>query len=312
MCKTYSEIPINFNDFKRLLLEDKDIIVEEFLSATHIVFYDTCSFRKHSNINISSSIFIIDYFLRHNAIVVVTRAILMELASTSGEINDIYITYLNQLVSSGIKVILFDEECVYDVLSECFSSNSSINNFLVWAVRNGKLPAGTTSKTLKNDSKLSEGVLQAKHHNKSDLYQRFFSKVRKNKECGDNLGEELIGICVSILSHMPGISDGKLIVLTEDKGAAGHLDATYKKTNPNFRGARYELMSTPKMVQCIFNEDVGITQKEMIDILAQGVEGNLVVMGTTACDLTVNPNISMKATDLVNKIMEPNGISIVF
>ena len=48
--------------------------------------------------------------------------------------------------------------------------------------------------------------------------------------------------------------------------------------NPNFCGARYGLMSTPKIVQGVFNENVGITQKEMIDILDQGVEDNLVVM----------------------------------
>lgn len=67
-------------------------------------------------------------------------------------------------------------------------------------------------------------------------------------------------ICVHILSYMVGIKDGKLSVLTDDKGALGKI----------------------------------------------------VVMGTTAFDLSVDDKISMTSRELVQKIMEPNGINIVF
>ena len=38
----------------------------------------------------------------------------------------------------------------------------------------------------------------------------------------------------------------------------------------------------------------------------------IVVMGTTAFDLSVDERISMTGKELVQKIIEPNGINIVF
>ena len=62
--------------------------------------------------------------------------------------------------------------------------------------------------------------------------------MRENKEHADNLGEELIAICVHILSHLPGIVDGKICVLTDDKGAASKIDSAVKRTNVQNRGQR--------------------------------------------------------------------------
>ena len=50
----------------------------------------------------------------------------------------------------------------------------------------------------------------------------------------------------------------------------------------------------------------------MINIISQGTSGNIVVMGTTAYDFDINVSISMPSEALVGKIMEPNGINIIF
>jgi hypothetical protein len=50
----------------------------------------------------------------------------------------------------------------------------------------------------------------------------------------------------------------------------------------------------------------------MINLISQGASGNIVVMGITAFDLKVDEKISMTSRELVQKIMEPNGIKIVF
>ena len=73
------------------------------------------------------------------------------------------------------------------------------------------------------EEKLYSEVIEGKNLRQSDLYSRFFSAARVNKEHADNLGEELIAICVHILSHMVGIKDGKLCVRTDDKGASGKI-----------------------------------------------------------------------------------------
>ena len=47
-------------------------------------------------------------------------------------------------------------------------------------------------------------------------------------------------------------------------------------------------------------------------MLSQGVNGNIIVKGTTAYDLEINDEIVMTCEELAYKIAEPNGINIVF
>lgn len=62
----------------------------------------------------------------------------------------------------------------------------------------------------------------------------------------------------------------------------------------------------------MFQEQVEISEDEMVTILSQGASGKIVVMGITAYDFDVNRSISMTSRELAHKIMEPNGILIVF
>lgn len=86
----------------------------------------------------------------------------------------------------------------------CFSTNATINNFLVWSVRMMKGPVSTITKTLDKDEALNDVVIKGRNLDNKGVYNRFFSSVRANKESGDNLGEELLGICLHILSQLPG------------------------------------------------------------------------------------------------------------
>ena len=62
----------------------------------------------------------------------------------------------------------------------------------------------------------------------------------------------------------------------------------------------------------MFQEHVEISEDEMIKLISQGESGNIVIMGTTAFDLKVDEKVSMTGRELAQKIMEPNGINIVF
>ena len=236
----------------------------------------------------------------------------MELASDRGILAEEFIEFIKVMSENEIKVVLFDEEYIYDILSECFSVNEKINAYLLWAVRMCKSPTSTITETLKENIKLMAEVLEGKNLQQSDVYDRFFTAVRGNKEHDDNLGEELIAICVHILSHLPGVYDGKLCVMTDDKGAAAKIDSVMKKTDARNRGVKIALFSTPKLVQHMFQEQVEISEDEMVTILSQGASGKIVVMGITAYDFDVNRSISMTSRELTHKIMEPNGILIVF
>lgn len=312
MATTYTETPDNFSKIESFVETEIEAVKRVFYSAERVVFYDACSFQRHSHLADKEKNILINYFKEHGTAVFLTRCILMELSSDRHKLAEEYVKFIRGLNDAGVNVVIFNEEYTYDILSECFSTNEKINEYLTWAVRTVKSPVSTIEETLKADEKLAAEVIEEKNLKRSDLYHRFFATVRGNKEHDDNLGEELIAVCVHILSYLPGIFDGKLCVITDDKGAAGKIDSVMRRTNPQNRGARIILFSIPKLVQHMFQEEVPISEDVMVNLISQGASGNIVVMGTTAFDLKVDEKISMTSNELVRKIMEPNGIHIVF
>lgn len=312
MATNYTETPDNLHEIQAYVSTEINEIKRSFYQADRVLFYDACSFQRHSNLNDAEKDILIQYFEKQGITVFLTRCILMELSGDQHSLKRRFIDYLKSLNNAGVKVVLFNEEYAYNILSDCFSSIEKINEYLMWAERMVYSPVSTIADTLGADSKLYSEVHEGKNLKASNLYQRFFSAVRGNKEHEDNLGEELLAICVHILSHLPGVADGKLCVLTDDKGAAGKIDSALKKTNQGNRGSKIILFSTPKLVQYMFQEQIVMSEDEMVNILSQGVSGNISIMGITAFDLEVDTKISLSCRDLVHEIMEPNGIKIVF
>lgn len=312
MATAYTETPSNLSEIMPFIVTDIKVIKNLFYSADRVIFYDACSFQRHSHLANRERSILIRYYNAYATTIFITRCILMELASDRGMLAEEFIEFTKVMSENEIKVVLFDEEYIYDILSECFSVNEKINAYLLWAVRMCKSPTSTITETLKENTKLMAEVLEGKNLQQSDVYDRFFTAVRGNKEHDDNLGEELIAICVHILSHLPGVYDGKLCVMTDDKGAAAKIDSVMKKTDVRNRGVKIALFSTPKLVQHMFQEQIEISEDEMVTILSQGASGKIVVMGITAYDFDVNRSISMTSRELAHKIMEPNGILIVF
>lgn len=312
MATTYTETPDNWHEIQAYISTEIDEIKRAFYQADRVFFYDACSVQRHSNLKDAERDILIRYFEKQGITILLTRCILMELSGDQHSLERRFIDYIKSLDDAGIKVVLFNEEYAYSILSDCFSSIERINEYLMWAVRMVYSPVSTITDTLKADSKLSSEVYEGKKLKASDLYQRFFPAVRGNKEHEDNLGEELIAVCVHILSNMPGVADGKLCVLTDDKGAASKIDSVMKKTNRGNQGSKIIIFSTPKLVQYMFQEHVVMSEDEMVNILSQGVSGNIGIMGITDFDLEVDTKISLSVRGLARKIMEPNGIKIVF
>ena len=313
MATTYTETPDNFYEIELSVSTEINDIKHAFYQADRIFFYDACSFQRHSNLKEAEKAILFQYFEKQRITIFITRCILMELSGDQHSLLKQYIDFIKGLNDARVKVVLFNEEYAYSILSDCFSSIERINEFLMWAVRMVyHHPVSTVTNTLKSDSKLDSDVREGKNLKSSDLYRRFFSAARGNKQHGDNLGEELISICFHILSYLPGVTDGKLCVITDDKGAASKIDSVLKKNNPENRGSKIILFSTPKLVQHMFQEHIEISEEEMINILSQGVSDNIIIMGITDYDLEVDSKISLSGRDLARKIMEPNGIRVVF
>lgn len=311
MATVYTDTPHNFSEIDSFVITETKAFVKEIFHKPKCFFYDACSFRGHANLSSEEVKYLLEYIKRQNGIIVLTRCILMELASCSGFLNQEYIQYVRTIKGYGVDVFVIYEEDLFDVMEVCFGTNAMINSYLSWAVRMIMSPVSTITDTLEQNRNLNDEIVRKNSVESGNLYSRFFSAVRGNKESGDNLGEELLAICLHILSYIPDEDDGKFCVITDDKGAAGKIDTLFQKTNKQYRGKKIAILSTPKLVQVLYNENLLRDREHVATMLRNGTSGNLVVLGTRIYDLR-SDEIAIGCDELADLIMTPNGINIIF
>lgn len=309
MEEAYRETPRNWSEIQPYVRTDEEF-AKAVLAERRYFFYDTCSFRRHAGIGETYVESIFAYIKGQESIIVITRCILMELASRSGILNQEYIEYCRRISAFGIPIFVIYEETVFSVMEVCYGTNASINSLLGWAVRKLGEPVSTITKVLEENKGLRDEVIKGKNVDRGSLFRDFFAMVRKHKRPQDNLGEEMLAICVYILSHFPGEADGKFCIITDDKRAAGRIEKLFCRTNQRFRGSRIILFSTPKLVQILYEEGL-ITDRDAVRAwLRAGTVGNIAVLGTRIYDLRSN-EISLCCEELARLIVE-RGIHITF
>lgn len=311
MADGYTETPRNITEIMPYVTTNQKAVVAEILGKQKCYFYDTCSFRRHANLKNNEARYLLKYIKAQNGIVIITRCILMELASHSGVLNQEYIEYIKHITEFGISVLVIYEEDIFAVMEVCFSTNAAINSYLCWTIRTMKIPVSTIAKTLEQNSSIYNEVIKGRNLDNSGVYKRFFEAARGNKETGDNLGEELLAICLHILSYLPGEDDGKFCVITDDKEAGSKIDALFKETAKQYKGKKIIIFSTPKLVQVLHREKIIEDRETVKAILSTGTDGNIVVLGTLIFDIR-SKDISINTDELADLIMQPNGINIIF
>lgn len=311
MTTVYTDTPDNFSELEGYIITEENDVISKIYEKKKIFFYDTCSFRYHANLANDDAKYIFKYIKNKEGLVVITRCILMELASLSGELNQQYIEYIMQMSDSGINVIVIYEEDLFAVMNCCFGMNAVINSYLTWAVRMMNITISSIADAFDEIPGLKTDVIGGRNADKRDLYQRFFRGARNNKKRGDNLGEELLAICLHILSYIPGEADEKFCVITDDKGAAGTIDCLFKNTASQYQGKHIVIFSTPKLVQFMNDEKILTDEEHVQKLLNAGNNGNVVVLGTRSYDLQ-SEEISIGCKELAEMIVEPNSIHIIF
>lgn len=311
MATVYTDTPHNFAEIAPFVITDAKTSAVEIFRKKKCFFYDTCSFRRHANLDNGEAKYLFEYMRVQNGIFIITRGILMELASYSGYLNREYIQYIKSIHQFGIDILLIYEEDLFTVMEVCFSTNATINSYLTWAVRMLKSPVSTILNTLNQNRSLRDEVIKGKNGDNGSIFARFFQSVREHKEAEDNLGEELLAICLHMLSYIPGEKDGKFCVITDDKGAAGKIDVLFRETRKQFEGKKIIIFSTPKLVQVLYQENILTEKRHIKEILSAGIDGNVRVLGTRIYDLK-SREIVIGCDELADLIMEPNGINITF
>lgn len=299
MIKGYSEVTENWGNIAPYV--NRGSLVQGIFLSKKCFFYDTCSFRYHANLKEQDAEKILEYIRQQDGIIVITRCILMELASQSHSLEECYVRYVKKIADYGIALYVIYEEELQDIMESCFASRQQVNNYLIWAIRMINSPVSTIAKTLLEDEGL-RNIVEEKSKNTQDFYTRFFSGVRKNKETGDNLGEEMLAVCLHVLVKLPE-EEGKFCVITDDKGAAGKIDASFRRVNRRYRGKRVILFSTPKLVQALYNEGIAAEAEELLPILHAGNNGIIKILGAEIYDID-NREITLDCADTARKIVE--------
>lgn len=305
----YLETPHNFNEIENSICTDIQKIAEKMLSEDTLFFYDACSFQMHANMPNPECLF--EFIKRNNGSVIILRSILMELESDQGLLKMRYIKYIKKMKQTGVRVFVVYEEDFFFLLSQCFSGNERINSMLSWAVKVIKRPTGTIEDTLKSESDLMHQIIKGNVVD-GTLYDRFFHCVRMNKQSGDNLGEELITICIYLLSYIPDNRKYKYIVLTDDKGAIGLINKAYKNVNTHIKENAFSALTTARLAQRLYEEGLVTDETQVEKILSLvSSDGKIKVLGSEKYDLDIKQKV-MSIRELAQKIVSPNAIHINF
>lgn len=309
MATSYTETPSNMADIMQYIMVDKSSCAQEIIMAKICFFYDTCAFRKHANLQHPEPLF--EFLKRKNGIIVITRTILMELASASKILNAEYIDYLKKMHQAGLKILVIYEEDIFNVLSQCFTSYAQINKYLDVAVKVSKSTTGTINNVYKSDIKLRTDIMSA-NNTDGTLFERFFNTVRNSKESGDNLGEEMIAICIHMLSSIPEPHNYKYIVITEDKGAIRLINKIWKNILEYSTKNTVTAVTTVVLAQKIYQENLITTKAQVEEIVSAGsADGMITIVASEEYDLAPQEK-TMLFSEISDKIMTPNAIRIYY
>lgn len=260
------------------MIRDTDEIIQEIALSSKCYFYDTSSFRNHASIPCRK--LILQYFIQTQGIVIITRSIIRELCSADGRLWNEHIAYINEMKEMGIKVLLIYEENIVELLQSCYGNVTQINVWLSNAVKCVKSKYGAIENVLKCDDVLKQEILVNYRHQDRLLGRRFFEKMRLGKEVSDNLGEELLCVCLHLLTNIPELISYKYIMLTDDKNAV-RLLGKIKQNVARYEAQKYLSAHTSANL-CWHMKNSGITtcKDEILQIL-HGEKGNEQI--TTYC-----------------------------
>ena len=303
----YTEHPLNYSELKPYISEETACLATSLQKQQKLFFYDACALRKHAALSRPDPL--ISFFQKNACVVVITRSILMELASTGQTLQSGCISYIRALHGAGIMVVVIYEEDIFSLLEHCYSSTLQINTFLFRAVSVTKLATGAIESTLNNTPFLFQNLFVNLTADRN-LFRLFFSSVRRNKEPDDNLGEELLTVCVHLLANLPSCRNYQFIVLTEDKGALFLINKALQNSYTHLKQHRFSAVTTPRLAQHLYSNGILSTQEQVQKLLSANLQGDSIgILGSGPYHLAPQ-RMTLSPAELAQKIISPDALYI--
>ena len=271
MDKRYRDTPENFSEIQSYVITDKEQIVRNIILSEKCYFYDTCAIRNH--MQCAGRIRLFEYLKKNSGIVIITRCILMELCSDDGCLWEEQVEYIKELSEHKIPVLVLYEEDIFDIMRAFCADISRINSWLSFAVRCAKGKTGKMEAALRADAKLREELIANPGSKDSALAKKFFSEVRSLKTSKDNMGEELLAVCVHWLSHMRSLNDYKYVILTDDKKAVPTMGKVIKNTREHLGSKSVAVVTTAKLCELMYKAGVVEDASQIIALFSEEARG---------------------------------------
>lgn len=273
--------PSNFNEFRDYIVCDKSEVIANFFDAEKCFFYDTCSIQHHSNSQ--NRKYIIEYLKTKKATIILTRTVLIELSHHSFSVHPTQIQYFKELYKSGIKILLFDEEYIYDCLKMVFNkSNKELNLLLGYAIKEVDKYKCKTHQILNGMEKNLRIKLKGTNPGDKQLFTKFFEKARQSKEEHDSLAEELMFICIIVLTKIPYKSNGaKYIFFSNDLACRRKVISLVQYIHKHHDKKEPYQLTTASMIHKMYIENILTRKKEMLEIMKStyGENANIFYIG---------------------------------
>jgi hypothetical protein len=266
MEKTYMETPYNFDDIKKYVILDKKEAVDMILAADICFIYDTSAIRSHAKISDITPL--ISYIKSKNGIVIITKTVVMEMCSNNHMIWNEHIDFIKRLSDAGINVLKFDEEDTLQCLRRVYNYTQDVlNNSLKYALRTARKWKGSVDEIIGNSgSDMIRKLCGNDSYSKTELFSTFFQMARSKKKSEDNLAEELIMVCIAILSNIPDRNEYKYIIVSEDRGSIRKLLELSENLEKHTGSKKCSLLTTPALCQILIKDRL-INTSELQNIL---------------------------------------------
>lgn len=308
MASLYSETPDNITDLNSILITSSADIERLLQESSSCFFYDSCSIQFHSSLTQNVQEYFSTYIRSKEGIIIITKCILMELGGLSHIIEQNVIDYFTFLHSQGIQLILFDEKDIFSILLNVYAT-AKVMEFFKYAVRCFNKNGSTIKITINNFPELTT-VISDKEKASLSLCSRFFSEVKNTKAEGDNLGEELIGICIYMLLHLIGEPTEKFSFISDDKGAISKIYCALSSIPSHVTNKRAILLSTPRLVQHMVNEKIISSAVDIEKILLSCGIQNTKVLAIKKNDLRPD-EYSHTVQEWASLILQPDEVRII-
>ncbi|HOM02148.1 MAG TPA: transposase [Acetivibrio sp.] len=307
MAKKYQEVPLNFSSFEDYLIDKKEEVVDAFTKAHQYFFYDTCSILHHSNSANRQTI--INYLKSKADIIFVTRTVLMELTANSFELHSAQIQYFKELNDSGFKIALFDEELIYDCLKEALNiSTEEANRLLGYAIKEVCRYKAKVNEIVENMDRHMSGKLKSTNPGNRELFGAFFRYARTQKSEGDSLAEELILICIIVLTRIPM---GRYILISDDMRIRPQVISVNDYILKHHGRKEPYQLTTSSLVYKMYKDNILTDKDDMIEIMKAAFKGNVNVFYVGEYDIEQRYE-SFKCEDLIDRLIKEKDFKIIY